>query len=562
MGSFQRFAFSLLVILSTSVWAEKDNRYANVDAKGAVATVHPLATEAGMNALAKGGNAVDAAVAAALTLGVVDSHNSGIGGGAFVLIRWADGSVEAIDGREMAPAAAHRDMYLVNGKADISLSMTGPLAVGIPGSVAAYEYLVKKGGKLSYADALLPAADLAEQGFPIDAIFARRLARQRDKLIRYQGSATVLLNPKGQPWPAGHTLVQKDLARTYRAIAKEGSAQFYKGDVAKLTARWMKANGGIITEADFANYQLKIREPVVSHYRDYTVYGFPPPSSGGVHVAQMLNILEGYDIKSMSELDRYHVVGEAMKLAFADRAHWLGDPDFVPVPKGLIDQGYAKRLAKSIDLAHAGVVKTHSTPPRAELDLFEKHTTHIAAADKAGNWVAITTTVNTDFGSKVIIPGTGVVMNNQMDDFSAQPGVPNAYGLVGNEANSVQPGKRPLSSMSPTIVLKGDQPVMTVGAAGGPTIITQVVQALINHLDLGKPLYEAVATPRVHHQWKPAQLYVENTLAPEIRTGLEAKGHKTKTMGPYGSTQAIALDQQGHFVSVAEPRLKERNKIN
>ncbi|WP_019528172.1 gamma-glutamyltransferase [Dasania marina] len=530
------------------------------DDSGAVATVNALATQAGMNALAKGGNAIDAAVAAALTLGVVDSHNSGIGGGLFAVVHWADGRIEAIDGREMAPAAAHRDMYLRNGEADGELSVTGPLAIGVPGSVAVFEYMLKQGGKLSYADALLPAADIAEQGFAIDNIYARRLTSKQKTISQFPASAQVLLAADGEPWPVGHKLVQKDLAQTYRAIAKEGSAHFYKGDFAKKLAAWMKISGGLITEQDMANYQMKLRQPVVSQYRDYTVVGFPPPSSGGVHVAQILNTLERFDLAALSDTDRYHVIAEAMKLAFADRAYWLGDPDFVNVPKGLIDKAYGKTLSSKISLDKALAVTTHGTPPRAEYDLFGKHTTHIATADKAGNWVAITTTVNTTFGSKVIIPGTGVVMNNQMDDFSAQPGVPNIYGLVGTEANSIQPGKRPLSSMSPTIVLKGEKPIMTIGAAGGPTIITQVVLGLINHLDLNKPLYEAIAMPRIHHQWQPENLYVEKTMPPAIRSGLEAKGHSTKTLWPYGSTQTIAVDSKGQFTSVAEPRLKERNK--
>lgn len=559
MDMFNRVVLMLAASLLSLTLQAGD--YAAVKNVGSVATVHPLATEAGMDALARGGNAVDAAVAAALTLGVVDGHNSGIGGGCFVVIRWADGRLEAIDGREMAPAAAHRDMYVRNGVADTALSKTGPLAIGVPGSVAAFEYLMQEGGRLKFSEVLLPAAALAEEGFAIDGIYARRLQRQQQKLQRFSGTAAVLLDAKGQPWPAGHRLVQKDLAKTYRGIASEGADYFYRGAFAESIDKWMASAGGIVTQADFANYQLKKRQPVISHYRGYTIVGFPPPSSGGVHVAQILNILEYFDLAAMSEVDRYHTVGEAMKLAFADRAHWLGDPDFVKVPRGLIDTDYAKTLSKKISTDKVVEVLSHGTPPRAELDLFGKHTTHIATADSAGNWVAITTTVNTDFGSKVIIPGTGVVMNNQMDDFSSQPGVPNAYGLVGAESNSVQPGKRPLSSMSPTIVLKDNKPVMTLGAAGGPTIITQVVQALVNHLDLEKPLYEAVATPRVHHQWKPAQLYVEKSMAPEVRSALEAKGHKTKTMGPYGSTQAIVLDGKGNFVSVAEPRLKERNKL-
>lgn len=560
MRQLASLCISLSVLLISPVWAGVDYSAVSEDKRGAVATVHPVATQAGIDALEQGGNAIDAAIAAALTLGVVDGHNSGIGGGLFALVYWADGRVEAVDAREMAPAGAHRDMYVRDGKVDKSLSKTGALAMGIPGSVAAFEYLSKKGGKLAFSELLLPAAEVAEQGFAIDKIYAKRIARHVETLQQYPGSAEVLLNAEGQAWPAGHTLIQKDLANTYRGIARDGAAYFYRGEFAQTTAKWMEINDGLISREDFANYQLAIRKPVKSLYGDYTLYGFPPPSSGGVHVAQILQMLGHFDINSKDEAGRYHLLGEAMKLAFADRAHWLGDPDFAKVPKGLTDEGYTQTLAGKIKEESATVVASHHQPPNAEVDLFGKHTTHISAADKEGNWVAITTTVNTNFGSKVIIPGTGVIMNNQMDDFSAQPGVPNAYGLVGTEANSVQPGKRPLSSMSPTIIVKDKHPVMTVGAAGGPTIITQVVQAIVNHLTLGKPLYEAIDTPRVHQQWKPDLLFVESKMPESTKQALIAKGHQLKTMGGYGSTTAIALDNDGEFVAVSEPRLRVRNR--
>lgn len=553
------FAGALLALVS-HVSAQTDAPpYAQAVDAGAVATVHPLATQAGMNALAEGGNAVDAAVAAAITLGVVDSHNSGIGGGAFVLIRTAKGELFAIDGRETAPMAAHRDMFVIEGVADTRLSQMGPLAAGVPGSVAAYELAMQKAGALPYAKVLLPAASLAEQGFAIDGIFAGRLARSAERLAQFPGSAEILLDPEGNPWPKGHTLAQRDLANTLRAIAKEGSGYFYKGAFAKSVGDWMAANGGVLTAKDFADYSVVERKPITTSYRGYTLVGFPPPSSGGVHTAQILGMLEAFDLKSLNDGDRYHVIGEAMKLAFADRAYWLGDPAFTKVPKGLVQSDYIGRQAARINMDSVLDVTGPGTPKDVDVDLFAKHTTHIAAADKWGNWVAITTTVNTDFGSKVIVPGTGVVLNNQMDDFSVQPGVPNVYGLVGTEANSVQPGKRPLSSMTPTIILKGDQPVMTVGAAGGPTIITQVVQAIVNHLDLGMPLDDALAKTRIHQQWRPDMLFIEANMPAGTRQILLNKGHKLKEMGPYGSTQAIAW-VDGKWVAVSEPRLAARNK--
>ncbi|MDN3639648.1 gamma-glutamyltransferase [Simiduia curdlanivorans] len=548
--------FSLL--LSCVFAFAQDEPYAQSNDLGAVASVHPLATQAGMDALANGGNAVDAAIATALTLGVVDGHNSGIGGGAFVLIRTAKGQLFAIDGRETAPMAAHRDMYVVDGVANTQLSQTGPLAAGVPGSIAAYEIAIAKAGAKPYADVLLPAAKLAQDGFAIDKIFADRLARSAPRLAQFPGSASVLLDEQGNPWPRGHKLVQKDLAATLKAIARDGSAYFYKGDYAKAVGDWMAKNGGLLTAKDFEAYVALERQPLLTQYRGYTLVGFPPPSSGGVHTAQILAMLERFDLANMKDGDRYHVMGEAMKLAFADRAHWLGDPAFTKVPKGLVKAEYLDKQSARIDLDHAIDVSGPGMPADVDIDLFAKHTTHIAAADKLGNWVAITTTVNTDFGSKVIVPGTGVILNNQMDDFSVQPGVPNVYGLVGTEANSVQPGKRPLSSMTPTLILKDNKPVMTVGAAGGPTIITQVVQAIINHLDLALPLNDALGKSRIHQQWRPDMLFVESNLPAGIRQSLVVKGHKLKEMPPYGSTQAIAL-VDGRLVAVAEPRLKIRN---
>ncbi|WP_347331240.1 gamma-glutamyltransferase [Marinimicrobium locisalis] len=553
--------FSALCLTAAFV---RGGEYAQVteSGDGAVATVQPRATEAAMKAYAQGGNAIDAAVAAALTLGVVDGHNSGIGGGLFAVVHWADGRVEAIDGREMAPAGAHRDMYVRDGEYHPELSKRGPLAVGIPGSVAAFDYMMEKGGKGSLAQHLRAAADLAENGFAIDGIFARRLKRHAEDLRAYPGTAAIFLDPEGQPWPIGHRLKQPDLADTYRSIAQKGTSYFYGGGFARAVGQWMEKNDGLITREDFDAYKLIRRRPVVSEYRGYKVYGFPPPSSGGVHVAQMLNILEGYDLSELSEADRYHLLAEVMKLAFADRAYWLGDPAFAEVPKGLISDAYANTLRARVSLKETSSVPDHSTPPKAQEELFGKHTTHIATADQEGNWVAITSTVNTNFGSKVVVPGTGVVLNNQMDDFSAQPGEPNAYGLIGAEANSIAPGKRPLSSMSPTVLTRDGKPVLTLGAAGGPTIITQVLQTLVNHIDLGMGLEDAMRMPRIHHQWRPDELFVEKPLIEPLREALREKGHSLRQLGDYGSTQAIELNERGEFISVAEPRLEERNQID
>jgi gamma-glutamyltranspeptidase/glutathione hydrolase len=525
-----------------------------------VVTVHPLATDAAVKVLDDGGNAIDAAVAAALTLGVVDGHNSGIGGGCFMLIRLADGRIIALDGREQAPAAATRDMYVRDGKADTQLSQTGALAVGVPGSVAVYEHAVENFGKRKFSDLLLPAANLAERGFPIDANYAKKITSTLEQINEFPETRRILLNGDGSPRKAGDRLVQKDLAATYRKIAASGSAYFYRGEFARSVASWMHEHGGLITANDFASYQLKRREPLVTKYRGYTIVGFPPPSSGGVHVAQILNILSNFDLADLEKKDpalRVHVMAEAMKLAFADRAFWLGDPDFVKVPRGLIDPRYADDLAKKIDLHHVLENVEHGTPANASEDVFDhlKHTTHIAVADDQGNWVALTQTVNTAFGSKVIVPDTGVILNNQMDDFSIQAGVANAFGLLGAEANAIAPGKRPLSSMSPTIVLDpAGQPFMTVGAAGGPKIITQVILAISNVIDLQDDLTAALARPRFHHQWSPGQLWIESSFDPSVLKRLEQIGHRLVVVSPEGACNAI-LRQNGAFIGVSDPRL-------
>ena len=542
--------------------------------KGAIATVQPLATQAAVDAFNRGGNAIDAALAAAFTLGVVDSHNSGIGGGCFILARLANGKIIAIDGREMAPAKAHRALYLkpqsaaelaqgVTPEVNRGLSKTGALAVGVPGSVQALHDLQQMGGKLSFADVLSPAAKLAEVGFPIDNTLAKRLSSKVGDIAKFPATAKVFLTPQGKPLAAGAVLKQADLAATYRLLAKHGPQWFYRGDFAAKTAQWMQANGGIVTAEDFAAYKTVHRKPVHSQFMGYDIYGFGPPSSGGAHIAQMLNILAAEPLAKMPEAERYHVIAEAMKLAFADRAHWLGDADFTPVPRGLISPEYGARLRQQIDLSKAADVKGHSLPPGASKDFFyqqiNKHTTHLTTADAEGNWVAITTTLNTSFGSKVIVPGTGVLLNNQMDDFSALPGVPNAFGLVGAEANSIAPGKRPLSSMSPTLVLKNGAPVLTLGAAGGPTIISQVLQALVNTLALDKPLLSAIDTPRVHHQWRPNWLFTELPLDGEVAKALKAKGHPLRAAGDFGGTQAISF-KDGKFTAVTEPRVIRRNQ--
>lgn len=548
--------FRFVAVLSLIGWASvlPAPAQTNLPTRGMVASVHPLATEAGLNVLKSGGNAIDAAVAVGFTLGVVDSHNSGIGGGCFMLIRLANGKFVAIDGREMAPAAATRDMFVRDGKGDTELSQTGSLASGVPGEVAAFDYAIKKHGKKKLSDLLLPAAKIAEDGFAVSPTYANRLKSAADDLAKFEASRTIFL-PDGKPPKAGDVLKQSDLAKTYRAIAEQGSDWFYRGEFATAAEKWMKANGGIMTAADFKNYRIVLREPVRTTYRGREVVSFAPPSSGGVHVVQMLNILENFNMKSFDEPTRWHVIGETMKLAFADRAYWLGDPDYAKVPRGLVSKEYATTLAKRIDLKRASEVKEHGLPPGWERDLFEKHTTHWSVADAEGNWVACTATINTSYGSKVVIPGTGVVLNNEMDDFSVQPGVPNAFGLIGAEANAVAPGKRPLSSMSPTIVLQDGKPIIALGAAGGPKIITAVLLELVAMLDLGMTPAEALAQPRIHQQWSPNEVLIEKALPAELKVALEQRGHVVKELNALAVSQIVARSADGKsFVGAADPR--------
>lgn len=575
---FHRFTLIALTALSIALPSQGAPNHE----QGAVATVHPLATQAGVDALKAGGNAVDAAIAIALMLGVVDGQNSGIGGGCFITLRLADGRLFAIDGRETAPAAATRDMYVRNGHAVPALSQHGALSVGVPGQLAALAYISTNFGRLPMARHLTEAARVAESGFDITRSYEGRLsgalqeieslapepfAEFRRIFTRDNGNGT------RRAWRIGERLAQPDLATTYRSLARDGINSFYKGPFAIATAQWMHSNGGLLTTADFAAYQPKLRQPIRTRYRGHDIVGFPPPSSGGVHVGQILNILEHYDLRKLGNgsADFVHVIAEAMKLAFADRAHWLGDPDFTRVPKGLVAPAYAQDLARCIQMDKATPVAQHGTPPRATEEVFPrvdsnttgapdgKHTTHFSAADSQGNWVACTATINTTFGSKVVVPRTGVVLNNEMDDFSAEPGAPNAFGLVGAEANAVAPGKRPLSSMSPTLVLKDGRPILSVGAAGGPTIISQTLLAIIQIIDFDSAPTPALAQPRFHQQWRPDELVVEHSMPESVRTELTRRGHRLKVVPQLGACQAVGLrrvDGAVRFEGAHDPRVE------
>lgn len=529
--------------------------------RGMVATVQPLATRAGVEAMKSGGNAVDAAIACALTLGVVDGHNSGIGGGCFMTLRLADGRLIALDGREAAPAGATRDMFLRDGAADPKLSQTGALSVGVPGELALLAYASTNFGRLPLRQLLDSAARVAADGFALDRHYASRLAATRTELADFPASKAIFLRADGSLRKAGERLIQPDLASSYRLLAGQGVDWFYRGPFSTETAAWMKANGGVLTTADFAAYRTRIREPVRGTYRGWEIVSFPPPSSGGVHVIEILNILENVDLKAMGDrsAEFVHTVTEAMKLAFADRARWLGDPDFTPVPRGLVSKEYAAGLARRIRSDRTTPVDDAGVPPRADSDVFGReagrHTTHFSTADAEGNWVACTASLNTSFGSKGVVPGTGILLNNHMDDFSAQSGVPNAFGLVGAVANEVAPGKRPLSSMSPTLVLRNGRPVLSVGAAGGPTIISQTLLAILRTVDFGLDPPSALAGPRFHHQWRPDELHVEASMGDAVIADLRKRGHRVIVDSSLGAAQAVGMDTDGQtFIGAADPR--------
>ncbi len=557
-------SYLALTCLPRYGWAQLDKTElakVAVGKQGVAATVHPLATQAAMAEFQRGGNAIDAAVAASLMLSVVDIHNSGLGGGGLALVRSAAGQVMALDGRERAPLTATPETYVRGGKPDPSLSQTGPLAAGTPGLPALLEQLSKRLGKTGWHSALFGAAEVAQRGFPLDAPMARNLSSNAKTLKRFPETARILLKPDGQPWGQGETLVQTDLAKTFEGLASGGAAWFYEGPFAEMTERFLQANGGLLTRRDFKEYYVAERPPITSTYRGLQVVGFPPPSSGGIHIAQMLGMLSGHDVKSIfanSMAQGHHLLAEVMKRAMADRAHWLGDADFAPVPRGLLDPEYLAQRARSIDLQRSTLVEGHGTPARSTEDLFApgKHTTHLTTADAEGNVVALTQTVNTSFGSKMIVPGTGVLLNNEMDDFSLAPGVRNAFGLVGSSANAVAPGKRPLSSMSPTIVMDGAGNFeLSCGAAGGPKIITTTLQNLVRVIDLGMTIDQALAAPRVHHQWSPDVLAYEEAMSDSVVQQLSELGHKLEKGKALAVAQGIQKAADGMLRAASDPRV-------
>lgn len=532
--------------------------------KGMVVSAHPLASVIGLNILRNGGNAVDAAVATAFALGVVEPYHSGIGGGGFMLIRWADsGEVITIDFRETAPQKAHRDMYIEDGELVEEWSTVGEKAAAVPGLVAGLTLALKEYGTLSLKE-VLGYAQMYAYGFRVREDYDRYVESIFSEFLRPPEFSDILYpivlpgeSEKSEiaKRPQDFLLVQEDLAHTLRLIAEEGPDVFYKGEIADKIHSWMLFRDGFMRKEDLENYKPVFRKHVHGTYRGYEIISMPPPTSGGVHLIQMLNILEAFDLKELGHNTEQtiHLLTEAMKLAFADRAYYLGDPDFVDVPvEGLISKQYATGLREKIDIHKAGEVKDHGNP---EIYKTSGGTTHLSVIDREGNVVSLTQTINLNFGAKVIVPETGILLNNEMDDFSTQPGVPNAYGLVGGEANAIEPGKRPLSSMTPTIVLKDGKPYIIIGSPGGPRIITTLLQVILNVIDYGLNIQEAIDAPRVHHQWLPDTLRVENGISDDVIGRLMKLGHTVKKSDKWGGVQGILIDPvTGLYYGGTDPR--------
>nr|WP_019576331.1 gamma-glutamyltransferase [Curvibacter lanceolatus] len=509
---------------------------------GMVVAAQHLATKVGVDVLKRGGNAVDAAVAVGYALAVVYPAAGNLGGGGFMTLQLADGRKTFLDFREKAPLAATPNMYLdKDGNVIKGLSTHGHLAVGVPGSVSGLEWAREKYGTLKRQELLAPSITLADQGFVLDQGDIDMLLTATGDFRKDPASAAIFLKG-GEPYQVGDKLVQKDLARTLKAISDKGPEGFYKGPVAQALTQASQAGGGLITQADLDQYKTREMPPVECDYRGYHVVSAPPPSSGGVIICEILNILEGYPLKDLGfrSAQSVHYQIEAMRHAYVDRNSYLGDPDFVKNPIArLTDKAYAAQIRAVIDPNKAGVskdIKPGVAPHEGS------NTTHYSIADRWGNAVSVTYTLNDWFGAKVTVPGTGVLLNNEMDDFTVKIGVPNIYGLVQGEANAIAPGKRPLSSMSPTIVSKDNQPVMVVGTPGGSRIITAVLHTLLNVIDYGMNVQEAVDAPRFHQQWLPDVTNMENfAISPDTRKLLEAAGHKLGAPQPANHLAAVLI---------------------
>jgi gamma-glutamyltranspeptidase/glutathione hydrolase len=525
-------------------------------ARGMVVASQADAARAGVAIFERGGNAIDAAVATAFALAVAQPFSAGLGGGFFALVRTAEGEIVALDARETAPAAASREMFARPGVPP-DASVLGPLAVATPGFAPGLAQLQKAWGELALAEVLAPAIRLAERGFATGFYHAEVLRGLRAKGFdaRFPETARIQFPPAGEPIRPGQRVVQKDLARTLRLLAEKGPEVLTRGEIAERIAEEMKRRGGLLTREDLASYRTRLREPLRGSYRGLEVVSFPPPSSGGVALLEALNLLEGFELAKLAPWspEETHLVVEALKLAFADRAAWLGDPDFVDVPVAeLVSKEYAGRLRARIQPAGPAIsVRGSGLPPRGT------GTTHLSTADAAGNAVALTMTINTPFGSGITVPGTGIVLNDEMDDFAKGQDVPNVYGLVDTRgANAIAARKRPLSSMTPTILLRGGRPFLLTGSPGGPRIISTTLLTILAVVDHGRDAAAAVAAARYHHQWIPDRVSLEPGVPEAVAKGLRERGHAVeRASSAWSSAQVIAIDpESGRLFGASDPR--------
>lgn len=521
---------------------------------GAVVSAHTLASEVGVDILKQGGNAVDAAIATQLALAVVYPGAGNLGGGGFMVARLADGKEIALDYREMAPGKAHRDMYIdSSGQPRTDKSQDGHLSSGVPGTVAGL-FASAKYAKLPFDKLIQPAIDLAEKGFVISKSEVGSLNGLQQELLQFNTTIPVFVKPAG--WKEGDTLVQKDLANTLKRIKEKGAAGFYEGETARLIVEEMKRGDGIITYDDLKNYHPKFREPQVFDYKGYKVIAMPMPSSGGILLHQMMKMIENRNIGAMGFLSPQAVqlMVEAERRAYADRAEYMGDADFYKVPVSMLtNDAYLQDRMKNYDSAKATPshdIKPGFLPAAKE----SEETTHLSVIDKEGNAVAVTTTLNNSYGSRTVVGGAGFFLNDEMDDFSIKPGVPNMYGAIGGEANAISAGKRMLSSMSPTVVLKDNKPFLVVGTPGGTTIPTSVFQTLVNIIEFGMSTEDAVYKPKFHHQWLPDEINVERGFPMKTMEVLQKMGYVTIDRGGIGRTEVIKVLPGNKFEAVADNR--------
>lgn len=546
----------MAVVLSLPLWGCDSVKITKYYSNGAVATGAPVATELGVEILEKGGNAFDAAVAVGFALAVVHPEAGNIGGGGFALVRdGVSGEINSLDFREIAPGKAHETMYQDStGEIIPDLSTVGLSASGVPGTVAGLYELWRRYGSLPWADLVRPSAKLADTGFIVDEFLAKRFADYADDLTQFESTRQWLTSGGNIP-RAGDRFSQQELGHTLVAIAVDGARAFYEGEIATKLIACMEAGGGLITEQDLAAYKPIWRDPIMITFDSMQVYGMAPPSSGGLLVAQILKLIEPYDLSTMtpSSPQFAHLFAECSRRAFADRVIHLGDPQFWKIPGHLLDEAYLNERRKSIDFEQAS--NSESIAAGNPLPKESDQTTHFSIADKDGNVVAISYTLNARFGSKQVVDGAGFLLNNQMDDFSTKPGHPNLYGLVGAEANKIEPGKRMLSSMSPTIVVRHGKPYLVLGSPGGSKIITAVAQTILNISRFGMNPTEAVAFPRVHHQWLPDQIRLEkNSFEVAFKQTLIRYGHFIEERHPHGDIELILIDYSGIMTPASDPR--------